>query len=196
MTQAPRHPAHPVDAQFTARWSPRAFADTPVTEAQMLTMLEAARWAPSSNNGQPWRFVWALRGEAAFDAIAAALVPFNRDWAPRAGALVVLASKATRIDSKGAEVPNGPHAFDSGAAWMSLALQAHLMGLVAHAMGGFDAEALAQAVALPAGHTIHATIAIGPQGDPATLPEALQARETPNGREPLDKIAHRGSFAE
>ena len=57
-------------------------------------------------------------------------------------------------------------------------------------------RALAQAVALPAGHTIHATIAIGPQGDPATLPEALQARETPNGREPLDKIAHRGSFAE
>lgn len=190
-----RQPTHPVAAQFTARWSPRAFADTPVTEAQMLTLLEAARWAPSSNNGQPWRFVWALKGEAAFDAIAAALVPFNRDWATRAGALVVLASKATRIDSKGEEVPNGPHAFDSGAAWMSLALQAHLSGLVAHAMGGFDAAAMAAAIALPAGHTIHATIAVGVQGDPATLPEALRAREMPNGREPLDKIAHRGSFA-
>ena len=65
-----RHPAHPIHMQFTARWSPRAFAATPVTEAQMLTMLEAARWSPSSNNGQPWRFVWALRGEAAFDAMA------------------------------------------------------------------------------------------------------------------------------
>lgn len=192
---SPRLPAHPVADQFTARWSPRAFSDAPVSEGQMLTLLEAARWAPSSTNVQPWRFVWALRGEAGFDAIAGALVPFNRDWATRAAALVVLASKTSRTASNGEEVPNGAHAFDAGAAWMSLALQAHLSGLFAHAMGGFDHAAMAQAVALPEGHALHATIAIGHLGDASSLPEGLRGRESPSPRLPLADIAHRGSFA-
>lgn len=190
-----RHADFPVDPQFVSRWSPRAFAPTPMTEAQVMSLLEAARWAPSASNHQPARFAWGLRGDAAFAAIHGGLMGFNTVWAGKAAALVVVASKPV-VEKDGEAAENVWHAFDAGAAWMSMALQAQAMGLVAHAMGGFDAEALAQAVALPAGHTIHATIAIGPQGDPATLPEALQARETPNGREPLDKIAHRGSFAE
>ena len=184
---------HPVDPQFLGRWSPRAFDGAAMTEAQMLTLLEAARWAPSSNNVQPWRLVWALRGDAGFEAIAATLVPFNHAWAHKAAAFVVIASKTTVLrDAE--EKPNAPHAFDSGAAWAHLALQAHLGGLFTHAMGGFDAAALAPASALPAHHMIHAVVAVGRQGDPATLPEALRARETPNGRMTLTETTRRGSF--
>jgi len=105
----------------------------------------------------------------------------------------VLTSKTT-VDREGEQKPNGPHAFDTGAAWAQLALQAHLKGFFAHAMGGFDAATLAPAIALPANHLIHAVVAIGRQGDPETLPEALRARETPNGRLPLSETTHRGSF--
>ena len=189
-----RTPDHPVDPQFVSRWSPRAFGPAAMTEAQVMSLLEAARWAPSASNNQPARFAWGLRGDAAFATIHDGLMGFNTVWADKAAALIVVASKIF-VEKDEGRAPNAWHAFDAGAAWMSLALQAQAMGLVAHAMGGFDAEAMAKAIALPPGHTIHATIAVGHQGDPATLPEALQARETPNGREPLDTIAHRGRFA-
>lgn len=185
---------HPVDPMFTARWSPRAFASDELTEAQVLTVLEAARWAPSASNNQPWRFVWALRGEEAFARIAGALVPFNQVWAEKSGALVVVASRTVNTKDDGTDVPNIWHAFDSGAAWGSLALQAHLSGLVAHAMGGFDAARTAEAVALPEQHVIHAVVALGLQGDAAGLPEGLRSREMPNGRKPLAEVAKRGSF--
>ena len=184
---------HPVDAQFLNRWSPRAFDGTPMTAADMLTMLEAARWAPSASNLQPWRFVWALRGDAGFDAIAKALVPFNHSWAHKAAGFVVVASKTTTEHDQ-TSTPNAYHAFDTGAAWAQLALQAHLNGFFAHGMAGYDGPALASAIGLPANHVTHAVVAIGRQGDPATLPEALRARETPNGRLTLAETTHRGRF--
>ena len=189
----PRIADHPVDAQFLGRWSPRAFDGSPMTEADMLTLLEAARWAPSASNLQPWRFVWALRGDAGFDAIAATLVPFNHSWAHKAAGLVVVASKATTLQDHVAK-PNAFHAFDTGAAWAQLALQSHLNGFFAHGMAGFDGAALAKAIALPADHVTHAVVAIGRHGDPATLPDALRAREAPNGRLTLAETAHRGRF--
>ncbi len=197
MTEAslpPRRPDHPVAPLFVERWSPRAFSDREVTEAEVMTLLEAARWAPSASNHQPWRFVWARRGEAAFEAILGALVPFNRDWAHRAGALVVVVSKTMVTGRDGAESPNRWSAFDTGAAWMGLALQARAMGLCAHAMGGFEAEALAAAVALPEGHVLQAVVAVGEQGLAADLPEALRAREVPNGRRPLAETVVHGRF--
>jgi nitroreductase len=189
-----RQPDHPVDTQFLSRWSPRSFSGDAITEAEVLSVLEAARWAPSASNNQPARFVWALRGEDAFAAILEALVPFNRDWAGRAAALVVVASKDFTLGKDGAEAPNRWASFDTGAAWMSLALQAHAMGLVAHAMGGFDVAALAKAVALPEGHTLQAVVALGQQGPVDLLPEGLRDRETPNQRRPLAETAVRGRF--
>ncbi len=185
---------HPVDTQFTDRWSPRAFGATAVSEAQVLTLLEAARWAPSASNNQPWRFVWALRGEAGFAAIADGLVPFNKAWAEKAAALIVVASR-TVVDKDGVPQANGFHTFDTGTAWGHLALQAHLDGLVAHAMGGFDPARTAAAIALPADHALHAVVAVGYRGEAATLPEMLQAREAPSPRLALSAIAKRGSFA-
>jgi nitroreductase len=189
----PRQADHPVAPQFLNRWSPRAFDGPPMTEADLLTLLEAARWSPSANNTQPWRFVWALQGEAAFDAIGGSLLGFNQAWATKAAAVVVVASKTT-VTRNDAEQPNSYHAFDTGAAWASLALQAHLNGFVAHGMAGFDHAILGQAIALPPNHVMHAVVVIGRHGDPSTLPEALQAREVYSPREPLTNLAHRGKF--
>ena len=189
-----RQPDHPVNAQFPARWSPRSFSDALVSESEVMSLLEAARWAPSASNNQPARFVWGLRGDAGFAAILEALVPFNRDWAGRAAALVVVASRDITVTAEQKVMPNRWAAFDAGAAWMSLALQAQAMGLIAHAMGGFDVPALTAAVGLPDGHSLHAVVALGHQGPVEQLPEGLRAREVPNQRNPLAASAFRGRF--
>lgn len=184
---------HPIHAQFLGRFSPRGFTDKTVTEAELMSLLEAARWAPSGSNNQPWRFAYGLRGEDAFSKIAEALVPFNRSWAEKAAALVVVASRST-VSKDGAELPNGSHAFDAGTAWGYLALQAYHAGLVAHAMAGFDAEVLAKNLNLPEGYVLHAVVAVGEHGDVEKLPEVLQARELPNDRLPLSQTVGHGKF--
>ena len=189
-----RQPDHPVAAQFTARWSPRSFSDRALTEAEVMSLLEAARWAPSASNHQPWRLVWARRGEAEFDTLHACLTGNNLVWTAKAAALIVVASKYTVQNREGAEVPNRTAGFDTGAAWMSLALQAHEMGLFAHAMGGFDRDKLAAAVHLPEGHTLHCVVAVGEQGPAEALPEDLAAREKPSQRKPLAETAVHGRF--
>jgi nitroreductase len=191
---AGRQPDHPVAPQFPARWSPRSFTERVLTTAEAMSLLEAARWAPSASNHQPWRFVWALRGEAAFAAVRDTLTGNNPVWAGKAGVLFVVASKDTVTNREGAEVPNRTAGFDTGAAWISLALQAQAMGLVAHAMGGFDKDKLAAAVALPDGHTLHCVVAVGEQGPAEALPEDLQAREKPSNRKSVAEIAAHGRF--
>jgi nitroreductase len=185
-----RTPDYPISQQFVDRWSPRAFADRAVTEEQVLTVLEAARWAPSASNLQPWRFIYGVRGEAEFDTLLSLLVPFNEGWAKHAGALVFIASVTTFDGSR----QNGTHSFDAGSAFMSLSLQAHGMGLVAHGMAGIDYEKAPLVLHLPDNLKINAAVAIGYQGDPATLPESLQGRETPSQRLPLAEIAFKGRF--
>ncbi len=192
---APRTPDHPIDPLFTNRWSPRAFAGTAIPEPALLSLLEAARWAPSAYNAQPWRFVYARRDTAAWAPIFGSLVEFNQGWAQHAAALVIVIS-AEQAVFPGAEAaaPNASHAFDAGAAWASLAFQATLSGWAAHAMAGFDAEALQSAIGLPEGYVIHAVVAIGRPGDKAALPEYLQAMEQPSGRKPLGALAAEGRF--
>lgn len=185
-----RVPAHDVEPMFLRRTSPRAMNGQPVSTTDLFRLLEAARWAPSSSNGQPWRFVYAVRGTPAFDALLASLVDANRVWCERAGALVLLCSKDTFDSGR----PN-PHArFDAGAAWMSLALQASFMGLVSHAMAGFDADKAAAAVHLPEGHSAICAIAIGHHGNVDDLPEKLRPREVPTDRHPLTDFAFDGAF--
>ncbi len=113
---AGRQPDHPVAPQFPARWSPRSFTGRALTEAEVMSLLEAARWAPSASNHQPWRLVWALRGEAGFAAIKEALIGNNPLWAGKAAVLIAVASKDTVVNREGAEVPNRTAAFDTGAA--------------------------------------------------------------------------------
>ena len=185
-----RIPTYPIDSQFLERWSPRAFADRAVSEEQVLTVLEAARWAPSGSNLQPWRFIYGVRGEPEFDTLLSLLVPFNEGWAKHAGALIFIASVST-FDG---ERPVRSASFDAGAATLALSLQAHKMGLIAHAMGGLEYEKAPLVLNLPENVRVEAAVAIGYQGEVSSLSEALQQRETPSARHPLSAIAFKGRF--
>jgi nitroreductase len=189
-----RQPDHPVALKFLERWSPRSFTGLAMTEAEVMTLLEAARWAPSASNIQPWRFVWALRGEHGFAAIQETLTGNNPLWAGQAAALIVMVSKDSFASRDGVEIANRTAGFDTGAAWMSLVLQAQTMGLVCHAMGGFAPDRLAAAINLPGDHSLHCVVAVGEQGSAEALPETLREREKPSGRRPLADLALHGAF--
>src|SRR5438874_10836241 len=124
-----RRSDHPVDPLFLARWSPRAFDRSIMPEADLLTMFEAARWAPSAFNVQPWRFLYARREGSDWALFLDLLIPWNRQWAESASVLVYVLSD--RMSGSG-EVPSHSHSFDAGAAWAFLALQAARLGYQAH----------------------------------------------------------------
>lgn len=189
-----RQSDHPIDAQFLTRHSPRAMSDQTLSAAEVLALLEAGRWSPSASNIQPWRFVYALRGEAGFAAINDTLVPFNQTWASKAAALIVIASATTAKDKSGAMVANPSAAYDAGQAGFAVALQAHLKGLISHQMTGVDFAALAAAINLPADHQINSVMAVGYRGDAAGLPDYMHAGEAPNARRPLSETAFHGQF--
>jgi nitroreductase len=191
-----RHADHPIDPQFVARWSPRAYTDETLPEATLLSFFEAARWAPSAYNAQPWRFVYARRGTPHWEQFVGFLNEFNQSWAKHAAAIVIVISKSTLTPpGSDQEVPAPTHAFDAGAAWGYLALQASLSGWATHAMAGIEHDKIRNELDLSPKYKIEAAVAIGRPGDPATLPEGLRAREVPSPREPLSKIAAEGRFA-
>lgn len=191
----PRKPNYPVAPQFIERWSPRAFTGEAIDDTTLMSFFEAARWAPSSSNTQPWRFIYAHRGGAGWDDLLGLLVPANQVWAEQASALALLVSRNETVHHDGRREPAQWHSFDAGAAWMSLALQVHLAGWAAHAMAGFERERSYPVLGIPTGYTAEAMIAIGRRADPAILSEALRAREAPNGRKPLQAIVAEGRFA-
>ena len=190
-----RHSDYPIDKVFLQRWSPRAFNGDEISKAELMTLFEAARWAPSSYNSQPWRFIYGRRGTPHFDKLLSFLVEGNRGWAKTASALVVLASKSLmNVPGKDKPVPSHSHSMDAGAAWGSLALQATLSGWHTHGMVGFDMDRAFAELNLPEGTRVEQMIAIGRQGDKSTLPEALAAREAPNTRQPLSDMVMEGAY--
>ncbi|RQS62631.1 nitroreductase family protein [Burkholderia sp. Bp8963] len=195
-TSNQRTAEYAIDRQFLDRWSPRAFTRDPLSEETLLTFLEAARWAPSSYNVQPWRFVYARRDTEHWPRFLGFLNEFNRSWAQHAAAIVIVLSKKTFLPPGGAApVASTTHAFDAGAAWAQFALQASLSGWKAHGLAGIELEHIRQELALPHDYAIEAAVAIGRPGDPAQLPEGLRGREAPSGRRPLGDIAAEGVFA-
>ena len=187
---------HPISEIFLDRWSPRAFTGEEMPAETLATILEAARWAPSGYNFQPWRFIYARRGTAHWERLLSMLNPFNQGWAKSASALIIVLSKTSEIaPGKDAESPNRSHSFDAGAAWGYMALQASLMGWQAHGMAGIEHEKIRTELQVPDGYHIEAGVAIGRQGDKSMLPEALQARETPSGRRSLAEICAEGVFS-
>ena len=189
---AQRTAAHPIDPQFLDRWSPRAMSGEALSEAELLSLLEAARWAPSSMNFQPWRFLYARRDTDFWPAFLDLLVPGNRLWAERAGALVLFISR-THFDGDGR--PCVTHSFDTGAAWFSLALQGLRQGLAVHGIQGFDYERARRVLRVPATYAVEAMAVIGRPGDTAQLAPQLQQREKPSDRRPLAQTACEGPFA-
>ena len=191
----PRQPEHAIDPVFLARWSPRAFAPDTITDAELLGLFEAARWAPSAYNSQPARFIYGRRGTPAFDGLLDLLAPANRSWAKHAAALVFIASNSVmRPPGQDKEVPSRSHTFDAGAAWMSFALQAQMRDWYTHGMVGVDFERAFAELDVPQGHRVECAVALGRIGDRASLPEKLREREQPNGRQPLSSIAMEGRY--
>ena len=191
MSATGRQSEHPIHPQFLDRWSPRAFADNAISEADVLTVLEAARWAPSASNLQPWRFIYALKGTPEFDAFVETLVPFNQGWAKNAGALIFVASVKT-FDG---ERPVPWHSFDAGAAWGFLALQAHHLGLAAHGMAGVDFDKAAEVLGVPDSLKVEAAIALGAPGHVDSLDEPYREREVPSTRQPLSEMVFKARYA-
>ena len=179
-----RQSALPIQAQFLDRFSPRAFSGKKLTPADIETMVEAARWAPSAANKQPWHFAYAINGDANWDAFSTIPNEGNRRWCLNAGALLVLLSDRTA---------SGKHSFDAGCAWGYLALEAHSMGLATHAMGGFSAEEAAAVLKLPENLVAECVIAVGRRGDVASLPDDLREREVASSRKPLSEMLFAGA---
>jgi nitroreductase len=186
-----REPGYPIERLFVDRWSPRAMSGEALSETELMTLFEAARWAPSCGNFQPWRFLYARRDTDFWPAFLDLLKPSNRQWAERAGALVVAIS---RMQFDGDDRPCVTHSYDSGAAWQNLALQAWTSGLVAHGIGGFDYERARRVLRVPAGYAVEAMIVLGRPGDKAKLSEQLQNREHPSARKPLSETVCEGAF--
>ncbi len=191
-SRVPEHSIHPV---FHERWSPRAFAADELSVPELMKLFEAARWAPSAMNAQPWRFLYARRRTPEFARFLSVLAPPNQAWAKNAAVLVAIVSdKLMALPGKEGKVHSASHSFDAGAAWANLALQAHLAGWATHAMGGFDRERTQKELEVPADHHIEAFVAIGRPGDPAILPDWAREREKPNDRKPVAELVREGAF--
>ena len=191
----PRHADYPIDPMFIDRWSPRAFTGDAISELDLLTMLEAARWAPSSYNSQPWRFIYARRDTLHWEPFLSLLAPFNQSWAKDAAAIVVLVSNSMMRPPGGErDVPSHSHSLDAGAASGYFALQARKMGWYTHGMVGFDMDRAFAELDVPVGHRVEAAYAVGRLGEKGKLPETLQARELPSQRLPLAELAFDGAF--
>lgn len=173
------------------RHSPRALSGEAVAKDDLMALFEAASWAPSSYNGQPWRFIYAEKGSANWDKFFGLMVEFNQNWAKNAGALVVIISR-NNFEHNGQ--PAQTHSFDAGAAWENMALEAVSRGLVTHGMQGFDYEKAREVLGVPADYTVEAMIAVGKQGKKEDLPADLQGMEVLSERKPVEGIVMEGGF--
>jgi nitroreductase len=186
-----RQAAHAVDPIFIDRWSPRAMSGMPITEAELMVLFEAARWAPSSSNYQPWRMLYGLRDSSHWPVFLGLLNEGNQRWAQHGAALVLFISKTTLDDGR----MSRSHMFDTGAAWENFALQGSLRNLVVHGMLGFDHERARSELKVPADFQVDAMAAVGKPGDLQLLPEQLRAREQPSDRRPLAQTVCAGPFS-
>jgi nitroreductase len=183
---------HPIEPFILERWSPRAMTGEPLSEGEILTLFEAARWAPSTYNEQEWRFLYARRDTPQWPLLFDLLIEFNQSWCKNAALLcVVVAHKVFERNGK----PNPVHLYDAGAAWENLALQGTAMGLVVHGMSGFDFDKARTALKVPDDYAVGAMFAAGRPAPVDVLPEPMREREMPSDRKPLSEIICEGEFA-
>jgi len=180
----------PIHSLLANRKSPRSLDSTVVMSKDDVTaVLEAARWAPSSNNMQPWRFFVGQRGDNVFASILDSLAPFNQNWAHRASLLVLVAGTTKREDGS----DHGSYLYDCGLAVSQLSLEAHARGFVAHQMGGFDKEKVISNLSIDSVLAPVIVVAIGKQSGIEQLEEALAERENaPRERKALSEIVVQG----
>jgi nitroreductase len=191
-TDTTRKAEYAVDDIFLNRWSARAMSGKEISDAELFSLFDAAHWAPSEYNSQPWRFIYVKRGTKHWNNVYNLLVPFNQEWCKNASVLVVMLSRN--------HYENGDlirtHSFDAGAAWQNLALQASMRGLVAHGMSGFDYDRAKKDLQVPDGYTVEAMCAIGYPASPDVLPEGgmREGEKKRSGRKPLKEFVSEGVF--
>jgi nitroreductase len=185
--------AVPVHELIRNRWSPRAFAEKPVSAETLRALFEAARWAPSSNNEQPWAYFVATQDDAEnFAKMLSVLVEFNANWARNSP---VLALSVAHLKTQREGKPNRVALHDVGSATAQLTFEANSRGLLVHQMAGFDAEKARQAFAIPTDWEPVAAIAVGYPGDPESLSERLRERElAPRVRKPVSEFVMSGTW--
>ncbi len=186
-----RRPEHEVDTQFLNRWSPRAYLPKEVPADVLGSLLEAARWAPSSGNGQPWRYVVARTLEDR-ERVLSFVNPSNAEWCAQAPVLVVVFAHQVQANGN----PNRWGGFDAGTSWGYLALAASQLGLSAHAMGGFDKDKALEALGVPGDGSFEAmaVIALGYRGPKEQLTERNREREKPSTRRAFEESFFEGRF--
>ncbi len=182
---------HPIDPLILNRWSPRSMTGETLSDEEIMSLFEAARFAPSSYNGQPWHFLYAKRETAQWPLFFNLMIEFNQSWTKNAALLIlVISAKNFAHNNK----PSRTHSFDTGAAWMSLALEASSRGLVAHGMEGFDYVRAQKDLEIPDNYQVEAMVAIGKRAPKEKLPQDLQERETPSPRKPVKEFIRMGKF--
>lgn len=186
-----RKPNYPIHPLILNRWSPRAMTGEEINDKELMPLFEAARWAPSSYNNQHWRFLYAKRETPEWETFFNLMVPANQEWTKNASVLLVIVSKNT-FDSNGKTART--HSFDTGAAWMALALEGTHRGLVVHGMEGFNYDKAKKDLGIPDGYTVEAMAAIGKRGPKKVLTEKWQKSESPNSRRPLEEMIMKGKF--
>lgn len=190
-----RQPDHPVHPIFLQRWSPRAFDGSVMPEADLLSILEAGRWAPSAYNIQPWTFLYSRKGDESWGTFQSYLDEFNQTWAHAASALIFVLSDAIMPgEGERPDKPSPYHSFDTGAAWAQIALQASTMGYSAHAMAGIHFDRIRTGLSIPERYKIEIAVAVGKRADASILAPDLQAQERPSDRRALREMAHAGGF--
>ncbi|PCN43496.1 nitroreductase family protein [Brevibacillus laterosporus] len=189
--QLHRKSQHAIDPIYLNRWSPRSFAEKPVEPEKLYRIFEAARWAPSGSNEQPWRYILARSPEDRATFLEF-IMSGNTVWCDKAPVLALLLSR--KLSSR--NEPLRSHSFDAGTSWGYLALECVRQGLVTHAMGGFYPDKARELLKIPDEYEIEVVIAIGYQGEKEALSEAFQEREMPNSRRELDETIFEGRFGD
>jgi len=185
-----RKSKYDISSMFLTRWSPRAMSGESLSKKELMPLFEAARWAPSSFNGQPWRFLVAHSAKEK-ELFRSFLIDFNKEWCKNASALVIMLSRKNfSYNNK----PNWHHSFDSGAAWMSCALEGAKRGLVVHGMAGFDKKKLIKKIGVPKEFEVNMMFAIGKFGNVKKLPENLAKAEKVSLRMKLSDVVKFGKF--
>jgi nitroreductase len=190
-TERSRKSTYPINPLILNRWSPRAMTGEELDNEEIMSLFEAARWAPSSYNNQPWRFIYAKRNTEHWDRLFNLLAEGNRVWAKNSALLVVVIS---RKNFEYNEKPARTHQFDAGSAWENLALEAFSRGIVAHGMQGFDYDKARIDLEIPTDFEVMAMIAIGKKGPRESLSPELQEKEKLTDRRPLKDIVMEGMY--
>ncbi len=185
-----RKPEYDVAPLFYTRWSPRAMSGEEMAKEELMPLFEAAKWAPSSYNNQPWRFIVAVTKEDK-EKFMEFLGDFNRQWCKNASALVVIvSSKVFEFNGQ----PSITHSFDTGAAWGALCLEGGRRGLVVHGMQGFDYDKVKSVLNIGDNYTVEAMCAIGKMGKKSVLPKEMREKEVPSQRKSVQEIVSFGTF--